>query len=53
METTTLENYGYSLECFQEHLRWNTLSNEDQLRLLDVYKKSIEIYNKVTIKGTS
>jgi len=51
METTSSENYEDSLECFQEHLRWTMLSNTDQIRLLDVYKKSMEIYHQVIRKG--
>lgn len=51
METIHSENYGNNLECFQEHLRWNTLSNQDQIRLLEVYKKSMEIYQQVIRKG--
>ena len=50
METIHSENYGNSLECFQEHLRWTMLSNQDQIRLLEVYKKSMEIYQQVIRK---
>ena len=44
------QEYQNSLEYFQERLLWHTLSEETRARLLQVYEKSQELYQKGTQK---
>ncbi len=44
------EDYRNSLEYFQERLLWHTLSEETRDRLMRVYEKSQELFQKGTQK---
>lgn len=44
------EDYQNSLEYFQERLLWHTLSEETRDRLMRVYEKSQELFQKGTQK---